>query len=132
MKTDLFKDWIPSISQKTEYLFEENSIDIDNDELEKSYPAYLINKTLSYQPDTVLAANEMNRLFFLDPKLQYDFLFYIIPKKKRFFKWEKGAKNEKINMIKEAFSYSNEKAEDVVDLIEEDQLKLYFNKGGKK
>ena len=41
------------------------------DELtEKSYAPFLVNRSLSYHKDCVLYANEMNRLYHLDNKLQ--------------------------------------------------------------
>ena len=55
-----------------------------DDVAEKAYSSYMINRQLSYFPDTVLAANEMNRNHHLDNRLQFDFFINIIRKKKRF------------------------------------------------
>ena len=61
--------------------------DIMHDDIsEKSYPAFMVNRALSYFNDTVLYANEMNVNHHIDNKLQYHFLINIIRKKKRFSK----------------------------------------------
>ena len=39
---------------------------------EKKYPAYIINKCLSAFTDTIFYVNEVNRMHFLDNKLQND------------------------------------------------------------
>ena len=41
---------------------------------EKDYIPFLINRGLSFFQDTVIQVNEMNRLHFLDNKLQFDYL----------------------------------------------------------
>ena len=55
-----------------------------DDITESEYNAFIINRGLSFFPDTVLYANEMNLNHHLDSRLQYDFLINIIKKKKRF------------------------------------------------
>ena len=60
-----------------------------DDITEKAYPAFMVNRALSYFNDTVLYANEMNVNHHIDNKLQYHFLINIIRKKKRFSKWLK-------------------------------------------
>jgi TATA-binding protein-associated factor Taf7 len=106
---------------------------IVDDETEKGYNAFLVNRGLSYFQDTVLLANEMNRNHHLDGKLQYDFLRGIVRKRKRFSKWAKKEKVEKIDVIKEYYGYSDAKAESVSDLISPEQLdymRSKLSKGG--
>ena len=56
--------------------------DTANDDLaEKSYVPFLTNRSLSYFTDTLLYANEMNKLHQLDNKLQYEFFLNTIRKK---------------------------------------------------
>lgn len=131
MEFDLFKEWIPSITEKKGYLFEKGK----EEEIERKYPSFMINRALSQYEDTVLLANEVNRMgATLDPKLQYDFLYYLVPKKRRFSKWAKAQKSDTINMIVEAYNISVRKAEEIIDLLSEDDienLKTYLYKGGK-
>jgi Bacteriophage clamp loader A subunit len=129
MSLDIFKDWLPSINQKTSYLFQKGK----EDDVERGYPAYMINRALSQFEDTIFVANEMNRSSLLDPKMQYDFYYYLIPKRKRFAPWAKASKNENINIIQEAYKVSTVKAEEISLLLSEDdieQLKTYLFKGG--
>ena len=47
-------------------------------ENEKDYNAFMVNRGLSYFPDTVLYANEMNKFHHLGGRLQYSFLINTI------------------------------------------------------
>ena len=98
-----------------------NLIDKDAD-AESSYNPFLVNRSLSYFPDTVFMSNEMNRLHHLDAKLQYDFLINIVRKKKRFSKWDKPEERDDIECVKRYFGYSETKAKQVVGLLSESQI----------
>jgi len=106
-----------------------------DDIAEKSYPSFMVNRGLSYFPDTVLFANEMNVNHHIDHRLQFDFFINIIKKKKRFSKWAKPINIENLELIKEYYGYSNEKAKSVLSLLNGEQineLKLRMYKGGKR
>jgi hypothetical protein len=105
-----------------------------DDIAEKKYPPFMVNRGLSYFQDTVLMANEMNRYHHIDSRLQFDFLINIIRKKKRFSKWAKPSKLTDVEVIKEYYGYSNEKARQASKLLSSDQideLKKKVYKGGK-
>jgi|TARA_R110000823_G_scaffold38809_8_gene104213 hypothetical protein len=110
--------------------------DIMIDDLdEKDYISFMINRSLSYFPDTVCIANEMNRYHHLDKKLQYHFLINIIRKRKRFSKWIKPDLDSDIEVVKEYYGYSNEKARQVLTLLSSEQieeLRKKVSKGGRK
>lgn len=106
-----------------------------DDVAEKAYTPFLINRSLSYFNDTILFANEMNRHHHIDHRLQFDFFINIIRKKKRFSKWIKPQEIENLELIKEYYGYSNEKAKSVLSLLNNDQieeLKQRIYKGGKR
>ena len=106
-----------------------------DDVTEKSYNSFLINRSLSYFPDTVLAANEMNRNHHIDNRLQFDFFINIVRKRKRFSKWFKPEQISDLETVKEYYGYSNEKARQVLTLLSTDQineLKTKVVKGGRK
>ena len=106
-----------------------------DDLTEKEYNAFIINRGLSFFPDTVLYANEMNLNHHLDSRLQYDFLINIIKKKKRFTKWVKPQEIANLEVIKEYYGYSDEKAKSVLSLLNNEQieeLKKRIYKGGKR
>lgn len=110
--------------------------DIMIDDLaEKAYASYMVNKSLSYFNDTALMANEMNRLYHLDNKLQYHFLINIVRKRKRFSKWNKPEVVNDVEVVKEYYGYSNDKARQVLPLLTSDQIKILrekVSKGGKR
>ncbi len=105
-----------------------------DDVTEKEYNAYIINKALSFFPDTILYANEMNKYHHLDHRLQFDFFINIIKKKQRFSKWLKPSEMENLELIKNYYGYSNEKAKSVLTLLSNeqiDELKKRMYKGGR-
>ena len=116
-------DFIKSISSTKKDIMEN----------EKDYNAFMVNRGLSYFPDTVIYANEMNKFHHLDSRLQYSFLINIVRKRNRFSKWNKSIESDNISAIKEYYNYSNEKARDVLPLLSNENLKTIrgrINHGG--
>jgi len=97
---------------------------IDILENEKDYNAFMVNRGLSYFPDTVIYANEMNKFHHLDSRLQFDFLINIVRKRNRFSKWNKSVEGENLQVVKEYYGYSNEKARDVLPLLSKEHLNI--------
>jgi len=105
-----------------------------DDIAEKGYSAFMVNRSLSYFNDTVLMANEMNINHHIDNRLQFDFLLNIVRKKKRFSKFMKPETASDVEVVKEYYGYSNEKAKQALTLLTSDQineLKKKVFKGGK-
>ena len=108
---------------------------IVDDLTEKAYNAFMVNRSLSYFQDTVLLANEMNRYHHLDSKLQFSFLINSVRKKKRFAKWAKPTNPNNLEVVKEYYGYSNEKARQVLTILSNEQieeLRMKVSKGGRK
>ncbi len=102
---------------------------------EKKYPAYIVNRCLSYHYDTLIAANEMNGYHFLPKNMQYHFLLNIVRKKKRFAKFLKAEKLKNLEYVKEYYGYSNEKAKTALSILTKEQIetiKKSLQKGGRK
>jgi hypothetical protein len=107
---------------------------IVDDWSEKQYNPYIINKGLSYGHDTVIPANEMNSRPHIDKLLQFQFLINIIRPKKRFNKWIKAEKIDDLEIVKEYYGYSTEKAKQVLPLLNDSvikELRIRITKGGK-
>ncbi len=124
------KDYLNSINFTKQDVM--NSDDIT---WEKKYPAFIVNKCLSYHYDTLIAANEMNGYHFLPNNMQYQFLLNIVRKKKRFAKWMKAEKLKDIEYVKEYYGYSNEKAKTALSILTKndiEHIKKSLNKGGRK
>jgi len=107
---------------------------IVDDWSEKQYNSYIINRGLSFGHDTIIPANEMNARPFLDKSLQNSFLINIIKAKKRFNKWIKPEKIEAMEVVKQYYGYSTEKARQVLPLLTDEMiknLKIKLTKGGR-
>jgi len=122
-------DFLNAINTTKENLFETDP------QAKKDYSAFLINRGLSYFPDTIFYANQMNKHPSLDKDMQFFFFLNIISKKKRFSKWsKKDPATENLNLVKEYYGYSSEKATEALKVLSDNDLimikeKLY--KGGK-
>ena len=106
-----------------------------DDLTEKAYNAFMVNRSLSYFNDTALIANEMNQHHHLDNRLQFDFFINIIRKKKRFSKWNKPETVSDVEVVKEYYGYSNEKARQALSLLTKEQLDILKQKvfkGGRR
>ena len=123
------KDWLNSINQSKINIMDENPDSISK------YPAYVINRCLSGHMDAVLYANEMNINCHLDNKMQYDFYINSLRSKKRFSPWLKKDSLKDLELVKQYYGYSNEKAKTALGLLTKEQLKFIeskLNVGGKK
>lgn len=122
--SDLFKEIIPSILTSNKDILE----------TDKDYVPYIVNKALSFHYDCVLQANLMNQYPSLDNRLQYHYLLNSIRSYKRpFQKWQKRETVENLDVIKEYFNYSNEKAKEALTVLSDDQIneiKRITYKGG--
>ena len=121
-------DFLNAINQTKENL-------IVDDPSEKAYAPFIVNRGLSFFPDTILYANEMNQYHFLESKAQFLYLLNSIRPKKRYSKWLKSEKIDTVEVISQYFGYSYTKAKDVMNLFTEEQIhqmKLKLEKGGLK
>ena len=100
---------------------------------EKKYAPFIVNRGLSFFMDTIFQVNELNRNHHLDHRLQFDYLLNSVRKKKRYSKWLKPEKLQDLDVVKEYYGFSNEKAKDALRTLSEDQLtfiKDKLNQGG--
>ena len=123
------KEWLNSINfSKT------NLLDEDPD-AKKDYAPFVINRCLSGHLDCILFANEMNKNHFLDKDMQYTFYLNTLRKKKRFSPWLRKDKIEDLEIVKQYYGYSNEKAYQVLKILSNEQIdyiKQRLEIGGKK
>jgi hypothetical protein len=125
------KDYLKALNETKESL-------LDSDDLtwEKKYPPFIINRCLSMFWDTLPQANEMNGYHFLSKKVQFHFLLNSIRKKKRFGgKWLSQKKLKNLDIVKEYYGYSNEKAREALTILSKEQLEAIektLEKGGRK
>jgi hypothetical protein len=110
-------DFLTSINSSKEDLVEKEPL------CEKEYIPFVVNKCLSYFPDTIFYANQINVRPGLDKKMQYDYLRLSVSKRKRFSKWFKEEKNDNIKLIQEYYGYSYRRAKEVLECLTDDNIK---------
>ena len=123
------KDYLNAINHTKERL-----MDTEDEEWEKKYPPFIVNKCLSGFQDTLMLVNEINQHPHLDKKLQFDFLINSIRPRKRFTPWGKAEKLDDLEYVKEFYGYNNEKARIALSILNDEHIatiKRKLNKGGK-
>ena len=123
------KDWLNSINFTKENLIEEDP------SVKKDYSPYIINRCLSVNLDCILFVNEMNKYSFLDKDMQYSFYLNTLRKKKRFSPWLRKDKVTDLEIIKQYYGYSNEKASQALKILTPEQInyiKQRLETGGSK
>ena len=123
------KDWLNSIN------LNKNNIIKEDPATARKYAPFIINKCMSGHLDTVLLANEMNMNHSLSKSLQYDFFLNSVRKKKRFSPWLRKDKIKNLDVVKQYYGYSNEKATQVLRILTSEQIAFIKSKleiGGKR
>ena len=116
-KVNLF-DFLKSISDTKEALFE-------LEDLEKKYPAFMLNRFLCASQDTLFYANIMSQMSHLPNVLQYAFFYHGIDQKKRYFQYSgkgKKDKTEEVESIVKYYSCSRSQALEYQELLTPDQI----------
>jgi len=81
-------NFIGDISKDKQYLLDDDTV--------RLYEPWIVNKSFMAHPDTLVFAEQANRLHHLDKKMQHDFMFYSVEARaKRFKPWLKKTEAEK-------------------------------------
>ena len=123
------KDYINAINVSKEPL-----LDSEDEQWEKKFAPFIVNKCVAPFEDTIMLVNEINQLHHLDKKLQFDFLINSLRTRKRYTPWMKAKKLKNLEYVKEFYGYNNEKAKVALDILDDEQIsaiKQKLNKGGK-
>jgi Bacteriophage clamp loader A subunit len=112
------KDFLNSIN-----FSKENLIDGDS-KVEKLYLPFIVNKCMSYFPDTIFTANQANGISHTDRKMQYDYLLNSIRPKKRFAPWQKKVEDSELDLIKAAYGVSEKKALEIMAIITPEKMDI--------
>ena len=113
--------------------FTKEDIIRNGDAEERDYNAFIVNKALSFFPDSVFDAQEMNREYILDPIMQFDYLRLSLRKRKRFSKWFKKIDNENIEIVSQTFDMNINKSKSALKALTDEQLdaiKSHLKRGG--
>lgn len=123
-------DFINSASYDKNNILEEADLP---DQVIKQFNAFIINKGFSYFTDTILHANEMNRLHNLDKDMQYIYYFSVLRPRKRFSKWHKQQKNDDLDLIQQHYQCNRTIAKSYLKVLTKenlDDIKKKYEKGG--
>ena len=123
------KEYLKAINTSKERL-----MDSEDEQWEKKYPPYIVNKCLAPFQDTIFLVNEMNMNHQIDKKLQFDFLLNTLRTRNRYTPWLKAKKEKDLECVKEYYGYGNEKAKSALNILNDEQIKTIrnsLNKGGK-
>ena len=124
------KEYLNAINHTKERL-----LDSEDEEWEKKYPPFIVNKCVYPFQDTIMLVNEINQLPHLDKKLQFDFLLNSVRSRRRFSPWLKASRIEDLEYVKQYYGYSNAKAKQALDILTDEQIatiKQKLRKGGMK
>ena len=93
-----------------------------DEEADKGYVPFVINRCLSYFPDTIMQVNELNVNPNVSKKMQFDYLRNAIRKRKRFSKWLKNTKDDRLESIKLHFGYGDKKALEAMRVLSDEKI----------
>lgn len=102
----------------------------DNDEAaEKIYVPFVVNRTFSLFPDTILYANEMNSRAAATNHAQFSFLLNTLRSRKRFSgKWSKPEEIENLDLVMEYFGYDRVRALEALRILTTEELAVITSK----
>lgn len=90
--------------------------------IEKQYNPYIVNRGFSYFEDTILHANEMNRLHGLFNDAQFRYYLGALRKRNRFSKWHKAEKNDDLDVIQKVYQCRREVAKMYLKAISQERM----------
>ena len=117
-RQEKLKNWLDSVNFSKRNIVEEDGAEI------KTYVPFLMNRILSGHLDCIMFVNEMNKYSFLDKDMQYSFYLNTLRKKKRFSPWLRKDKVTDLEIIKQYYGYSNEKASQALKILTPEQIKF--------
>ena len=101
----------------------ENLLRTDDPEVLKGFDPFMIRRCLAQSKDTLLAAEQMNKLHGVTPWMQWCYALHTVPARKRYDKWsKKGPIDPDVKMISEYFYISMEKASEYVRFLPKEVL----------
>tara|TARA_B110000503_G_scaffold123563_1_gene189277 strand:+ start:111 stop:503 length:393 start_codon:yes stop_codon:yes gene_type:complete len=127
--THTLSDYLNAINVSKEPL-----LDISESYTKQSYPPFVVTRCLSYFPDTLFAANEMNTRPLIDSKMHFDFLRGAVRPRKRFSKWLKREDDSRVVALVEYYGMSSRKAREALSVLSEadlEEIVAAVDKGGR-
>lgn len=109
-------DFIKSVSNNKKDLLK------DNPENAKEYSAFMVNRGLSFYPDTVLIANEMNLYPDIPAASQYYYYMSAVRKGNRYSEWHKKKKDDDLDLVQMVYQVRRDIAKQYLKLLSKEDL----------
>ena len=110
----------------------ENLLQTDDPEVQKGFDPFMTRRGLAQSKDTLVFAQQMNKLHAVTPWMQWSYAFHSIPARKRYDKWsKKGPVDPDVKMLSEYFYISMEKASEYVRFLPQEVLAEIREKMGR-
>lgn len=110
-------DFIKDLSKEKQNLLEQ-----DYDANNPDYNQFMINKGLSYFKDTILHAEQMNRLSQVENLMHNKYYLEALPSRNRFSKWHKPSKDENITVIQQFYKCGKRRAMEYLLILTDEQI----------
>lgn len=122
-------DFVNAINFSKEDMFAPDCSGERTTHSDSEYPKFIINRAMSYFPDTIMFANAANTtLSNVSNSSHFDFYRYGVGKKKRFSKWAKPINNDTIEMLCQYYQINVTKAIEVTQILNEQQIEAIRQK----
>ena len=106
------------------FTFQKLDLDFNNDEINKKYQPFLINRFVSMAEIFIPLVNEINR-YNVPKSAHYRYYLQSLPKRKQYFKYIKKAKDldlDQKKLIAEYFEVGLKDAERYINIMEEKEI----------
>lgn len=120
-------DFVNDINFNKQYLFAE--------ETQSSYDPFVVNKAVTIFPDTFAGGEFLNSNYHLDKKLQHDYLFFTVQKRRRWKQggWLKKTEQEKKELhilkdVAEAIGYNLKRTKHFWSVLTQEQQKAFLER----
>lgn len=105
-----------------------------NESEAKSFPSYIVLKSLSYHADCVpyvsYLAERLTKAHNMSNEMQYEFLLHTIPKGKRFAKWAKPKNEKAIELLMDIYHINHATAKGYLRLLSDKDIATLMNSRG--
>jgi hypothetical protein len=123
-------DFIKSASKTKNNLIDTAS---DPEYVEKLYVPYIVNKGFGLFPDTILHANEMNRMPDIPNASQYSYYLATLRPANRFKKWNKLSSDDDLDLVQQYYQCNRNIAKQYLKVLSPENIKTintYMVEGG--
>lgn len=101
-------------------------------EVLKAFDPFMIRRCFAQSKDTLVTAEQLNKLHAITPWMQWSYAFHAIPARKRYDKWsKKGPIDPDVKLLSEYFYISMEKASEYVRFLPKEVLAEIREKMGR-